>query len=82
MLASCPTACASCEDKAAACDRAPNSLAPRIPSAGTIIATFVRLMTSFPQYSPRALSRPGDERFVARNSAQFGAIRRTSAQLF
>ncbi len=59
MLASCPTACASCEDKAAACDRAPNSLAPLIPSAGTINETFVRLMTSFPQYSPRALSRPG-----------------------
>ena len=80
MHENCATACGSCEQKRRACNRPPDT--PPAVGPGDIDATYRRIMSDFPQYSPRALSRPGDARFVARNSAQFGALRRNSAQLF
>ena len=72
MHENCATACGSCEQKRRACNRPPDT--PPAVGPGDIDATYRRIMSDFPQYSPRALSRPGDARFVARNSARFGAL--------
>ncbi len=57
MSTECATSCGMCDSKRVACDRAPDT--PPVVRPGDINATFMRIMRDYPQYKPRALSRPG-----------------------
>ena len=57
MGENCAASCNLCERKRRSCDRPPNT--PPVVRAGDINDTMVRIMRDFPQYNPKALSRPG-----------------------
>lgn len=57
MHEQCAVSCAACEAKRASCNRPPNT--PPVVRAGDINATMTRILSDFPQYSPRAISWPG-----------------------
>ena len=59
MASSCAASCdGACRRKRAKCAR-PNPLAAGAAVAGTIERTMLRILRDFPQYHPRAISRPG-----------------------
>jgi len=57
MSESCTASCGTCESKRSACDR-PDDTPPLVREGG-VAATMQRILDDFPQYNPRALSRPG-----------------------
>jgi hypothetical protein len=57
MSESCTGACGTCDRKQSACDR-PDATPPLVQQGG-VAATMQRILDEFPQYNPRALSRPG-----------------------
>eukprot|EP00966_Prymnesium_polylepis_P299207 6913533-Prymnesium_polylepis.1 len=68
MHSSCSASCQICAQKRAMCDRPPDT--PPTVVAGTIDATMRRILSDFPQYSPRALSQPTDEAPRGRGSTR------------
>mmetsp|Transcript_119375 Transcript_119375/g.166569 ORF Transcript_119375/g.166569 Transcript_119375/m.166569 type:complete len:295 (-) Transcript_119375:243-1127(-) len=57
MSESCTTACGTCARKRSACDRPDHT--PQLVQPGDVGVTMQRILDEFPQYKPRALSRPG-----------------------
>jgi hypothetical protein len=57
MAESCTTSCGTCASKRSACDR-PDDTPPLVQEGG-VSATMQRILDEFPQYNPRAISRPG-----------------------
>lgn len=63
MMEQCAVACDNCATKRRSCDRPPDT--PPVVDPGGINATMLRILSDFPQYSPRALSRPGEGKLGA-----------------
>jgi len=57
MSDSCATSCRTCAQKRTSCDVPPDT--PPLVGPGGISQTMERILAEFPQYKPRALSRPG-----------------------
>jgi len=58
MESSCAVSCGVCDKKRSACVRPPNT--PPAVGPGGIEETMLRILRGFPQYSPKAISRPGN----------------------